>query len=165
MLRPLDPDDIGDCDLVVAIATHADLRWRRATRGRMSLAPHELLANIRSACAYLFAVETEEAIHGLVALSDVDEANRVATVDLVVGPGPAAAAQVRAHAAPAVRRLLSSVAVRRLYFERYADEPFPFEHDAHRWQRELVIDGFAELDGVPVAYETWATTPQQWAAA
>jgi hypothetical protein len=169
VLRPLDPDDPGDRDLVVAVATHAGVRWRRATRGAMSLNPTDVMTVVRSSCSYLFAVETGDddavddvSVHGIAAVGDVDQASGVAAIDLVVGPGPDAAAVVAAHAGPAVRELLAAMPLRRLYLERFADEPFPFPDDAHRWEREVAIPGFATLDGVPTAYETWATTPERW---
>jgi len=165
VLRPLDPDDPGDRDLVVAIATHAGVRWRRATRGTLSLNPTDVMAVVRSSCSYLFAVETggdDVAVHGIAAVGDVDQASGVASIDLVAGPGPGAPAVVAAHAGPAVRELLAAMPLRRLYLERFADEPFPFPDDAHRWEREVAIPGFATLDGVPTAYETWVTTPHRW---
>lgn len=162
VLRPLDPSDVGDCDLVVALATHAALRWRRATRGRLSLAPTDLLANIRSACSYLFAVERDDEVFGLAALSDVDPAAHVATLELVAGPHPDAAFELRSHAAQAVRMVFGSMTLRRLYLEHYRGDPFPLVDDIDRWERELVIDDFAILDGMPSAQETWVTTPDRW---
>jgi hypothetical protein len=163
VLRPLDPSDIGDCDLVVALATHAALRWRRATRWRLSLAPTDLLANIRSACSYLFVIERDDEVFGLAALSDLDPAARVATLELVAGPHPEAASELRIHAADAVRLVFGSMSLRRLYSEHLAGDPFPLADDLERWERELVIESFAVVDGVPTAQETWVTTPERWA--
>ena len=170
VLRPLDPDDPDDRDLAVAVATHAGVRWRRATRGALSLNPADVMGVIRSSCSYLFAVETgggssgddDVLVHGIAAVGDVDQASGVASIDLVPGPGPGASAVVAAHAGPAVRELLATMPLRRLYLERFADEPFPFPDDAHRWDREVVVPAFATIDGVPTAYETWATTPDRW---
>ena len=134
------PPDIA---YVYELVATIDPRWWRFSRH--GLDPRRLLASAESVVAG--AVILDDANHpiGFSALADVSGTSAVGSFEVFATPGHEGA--VASVVPEVVAAAFAGAPVRKLFYERFDDDPDLLVSMAGAWQREVTLPEFAMIDG------------------
>jgi hypothetical protein len=133
----------ADIPFVYELVATIDPRWWRFSRH--GLDPRRLLGSIESVAAAAAIMDDDGQSIGFSILADVSGTSAVGAFEVFALPGHEDA--VAATVPEIVGAAFAGAPVRKLFYERFDDDPDLLVHMAGAWQQEVTLPAFALIGG------------------